>query len=125
VVDDDVSARESLRDVIRDFGFCARAFESASELLACDRLIEIGCLVVDVEIPGVSGSELLSKVEHRGTAIPIVFISGHRSEALRRQLMDEGAIECLFKPLTSAVLLVLLDSIEAAVGRQVPRPAAA
>jgi len=64
-------------------------------------------------------------VEHRGTAIPIVFISGHRSEALRRQLMDEGAIECLFKPLTSAVLLVLLDSIEAAVGRQVPRPAAA
>jgi FixJ family two-component response regulator len=116
VVDDDASALESLPDVIREFGFSAQAFDSAAELLASDCLREIGCLIVDVETPEMSGLELLQKVKDRGYATPIVFISGHRSEALRRQLMEEGAAECLFKPLTSAVLLALLDSVEVAVG---------
>jgi len=112
VVDDDVSVRESLPDLICEFGFSARAFESAAELLACDSLGEIRCLIVDVEMPGMSGLELLHKVKHRGYAIPIVFISGRGSEAFRRRLMEEGAAECLFKPLTSEALL---DAIEAAL----------
>jgi FixJ family two-component response regulator len=125
VLDGDGSVRESLPDLIREFGFSARAFESPADLLASHRLGEIRCLIVDAEMPGMSGPELLHKVRQQGYAIPIVFISDHRSEALRRRLMAEGATECLFKPLTSKVLLVLLDSIEVAVGSQVPRPAAA
>lgn len=112
VVDDDVSVRESLPDLIREFGFSARAFESAADLLASDCLAEIRCLIVDVEMPGMSGLELLHKVKHRGYAIPIVFVSGHGSEALRRRLMEEGATECLFKPLASEPLL---DAIEVAL----------
>jgi FixJ family two-component response regulator len=112
VVDDDVSVRESLPDLIREFGFSAQAFESAAEFLASDCLAEIRCLIVDVEMPGMSGLELLHKVKHRGYAIPIVFVSGHASEALRRRLMEEGATECLFKPLTSAALV---DALEVAL----------
>ena len=112
VVDDDLSVRESLPALICEFGFSALAFESAAGLLASDSLGEIRCLIVDVEMPGMSGLELLHKVKHRGYAIPIVFISGHRSEAHRRRLIEEGATECLFKPLTSTALL---DAIEAAV----------
>jgi FixJ family two-component response regulator len=117
VVDDDVSASLWLLDVIREFGFSAQAFESTAELLRSGYVGEIGCLVADADTPGMSGLELLQEVKHRGYAIPIVFISSHRSEALRRRLVEEGATECLFKPLTSAVLLVLLDSIEVALQR--------
>ena len=113
VVDDDVSVRESLAGLISELGFSTRTFESAAELLACDSLGEIQCLIVDVEMPGMSGLELLHKVKHRGYAIPIVFISGRGSEALRRRLMEDGATECLFKPLTSEALL---DAIEVALG---------
>lgn len=112
VVDDDVSVRESLPDLVRELGFSAQAFASAAELLASDCLGEIRCLIVDVEMPGMSGLELLHKVKHRGYAIPIVFISGHRSAALRRRLMEEGAAECLFKPFTPDALH---DSIEVAL----------
>jgi len=104
VVDDDVSVRESLPDLIREFGFSVQAFASAAELLASDRLGEMRCLIVDVEMPAMSGLELLHKVKHRGYAIPIVFVSGHRSQALRRRLMEEGATECVFKPLSSTAL---------------------
>jgi FixJ family two-component response regulator len=112
-VDDDVSVRESLAGLISELGFSTRTFESAAELLACDSLGEIQCLIVDVEMPGMSGLELLHKVKHRGYAIPIVFISGRGSEALRRRLMEDGATECLSKPLTSEALL---DAIEVALG---------
>ena len=125
VMDGDGSVRESLPDLIREFGFTAQSFESAAELLSSHRLGEDRCQIVEAEMPGMSGLELLHKVRHRGYAIPVVFISDHRSEELRRQLMEEGATECLFKPLTSRVLLVLLDSIEVAVRHQGSHPVAA
>ena len=109
VVDDDVSVRESLQDLIREFGFSVQAFNSAAELLACEHLGEFGCLIVDVEMPAMSGLELLHKVKHRGYATPIVFISGHASEALRRRLLEEGATECLFKPLTPSAVMSAID----------------
>src|SRR5262245_16215473 len=99
IVDDDASVRESLPDLLHGFGFSVQAFAGAAELLASECLGDIGCLIVSVDLPGMSGLELLHKVKHRGYAIPIIFISGHGSEALRRRLLEEGASECLFKPL--------------------------
>jgi FixJ family two-component response regulator len=109
LVDDDVSVRESLPALIRQLGFSVEAFESAADLLASDRYGEIRCLIVDVEMPGMSGLEVLHKVKHRGYAIPIVFVSGHGGEALRRRLLEEGATECLFKPLSSAALVGAIE----------------
>src|ERR1700679_1583203 len=98
IVDDDESVRESLPDLVKEFGFAARAFSSAEEFLASDCVAQTKCLVLDIGMPGMSGPELQRELGRRGWKIPIVFITAIPDEDLRRQLLEEGAAECLFKP---------------------------
>ena len=110
VVDDDESVRESLPDLLRQFGFAAEAFSSAEAFLASDVIGETSCLLLDVAMPGMSGPDLQQELAHRQQNIPIVFITGHGDSTLRPRLLARGAVECLFKPFSEAALLDALDA---------------
>lgn len=98
VVDDDESVRESLPDLLRELGFAARTFASASEFLAADALDETRCLILDIAMPEMSGPELQRELVRRGVAVPVIFITAQAGEAVRAAVLTQGAVECLFKP---------------------------
>ncbi len=110
VVDDDESVRESLPDLLRQFGFAAQAFASAKAFLASEVVGETSCLILDIAMPGMSGPDLLQELTHRGQKIPIVFITGHADRTVRPRLLACGAVECLFKPFSEAALLDALNA---------------
>ena len=110
VVDDDESVRESLPDLLREFGFAAQAFSSAEEFLASEYVGRTGCLVLDVAMPGMSGPDLQRELSRRLQTIPIVFITAHRNETIRPLLLEQGAIDCLFKPFSDTALLGALNA---------------
>jgi FixJ family two-component response regulator len=110
VVDDDESVRESLPDLLGEFGFAARAFSSAEEFLVSDCVDQTRCLILDVAMPGMSGPELQRELKLSRREIPIVFITASREETIRPQVLEQGAIECLFKPFSDTALLEAVNS---------------
>src|SRR5690349_16772835 len=110
VVDDDESVRESLPDMLRQFGFAAAAFSSAEEFLASDVIGRTHCLIIDVKMPGMSGPDLQRELTTLGQTIPIVFITASGDNTIRSRLLCNGAVECLFKPFSEAALLGALRS---------------
>jgi FixJ family two-component response regulator len=110
VVDDDESVRESLPDLLREFGFAAHAFSSAEEFLNSDLLSQTKCLILDVAMPGRSGPELQQDLAQRRSELPIVFITAHCDETLRFRLLARGAVACLYKPFTESDLLKALQT---------------
>jgi FixJ family two-component response regulator len=110
VVDDDESVRESLPDLLREFGFAVQAFSSAEEFLVSDCVGQTGCLVLDIAMPGMSGRDLQRELMLRRQEIPIVFITAHRDETVRPRLLEQGAVECLFKPFSDTALREALNA---------------
>ena len=110
VVDDDESVRESLPDLLREFGFAAQTFSSAEEFLASDYVGQTRCLILDIAMPGMSGPDLQRELALRRHAIPIVFITAHADATVRPRLLEQGAVECLFKPFSDTVLLAALNA---------------
>ena len=112
IVDDDESVRESLPDLLREFGFAAQAFSSAEEFLASNYVDETRCLILDIAMPGMSGPDLQRELTRRRKEIPIVFITAHGDETVRPRLIEQGAVECLFKPFSDTALF---EALKAAV----------
>jgi FixJ family two-component response regulator len=112
VVDDDEMLRESLPELLREFGFAARAFSSGQEFLASDYVDQTRCLILDVAMPGMSGLDLQTELKRRGQAIPIIFITAQKDEDIRRQAFRQGAVEFLEKPFGDSALL---DAVNAAL----------
>jgi FixJ family two-component response regulator len=110
VVDDDESMRESLPDLIREFGFAARAFSSAEEFLSSGSADESSCLILDVAMPGMSGPELYQELKRRGKNIPAIFITAQRDEAIRTRVLEQGAAGFLIKPFSDAALLAAINT---------------
>ena len=110
VVDDDESVRESLPDLLKEFGFNAQAFSSAEDFLSSDWVGQTNCLILDVAMPGMTGPDLQRELTNRRQEIPIVFITAHRDEHVRPRLLAQGAVECLFKPFTDTDLLDALNT---------------
>jgi FixJ family two-component response regulator len=110
VVDDDESVRESLPDLLRQFGFAVQAFSSAEAFLSSEIVSETSCLILDVAMPGMSGPDLQEELIRRQQGIPIVFITANGDKAVRPGLLAQGAVECLFKPFSEAALLDALDA---------------
>ena len=113
VVDDDLSVRESLPDLLREFGYHAEAFSSAEAFLVSDVVGQTRCLLLDIAMPGMSGPELQQELKRQQREIPIVFITSRGDETVRPRLLAEGAVECLFKPFSETALL---DALNAALG---------
>ncbi len=105
VVDDDESIRESLPDLLREFGFAARAFSSAEEFLSSGCVGDTSCLILDIAMPGMSGPELHRELKRRGQEIPVIFITGQRDKSLRARVLQQGAAGFLLKPFSDVALL--------------------
>ena len=109
VVDDDESVRESLPDLLTELGFGAKAFSSAEEFLASNSVDGTRCLLLDIVMPGMSGPELQHELGRRRQSIPIIFITSQTDENVRLRLLEQGAVECLFKPFSETALREALD----------------
>lgn len=105
VIDDDESVRESLPDLIREFGFSVNSFASAEAFLQSDALEVTNCLILDIGMPKMSGPDLQMELKRRQRKIPIVFITANVDDTDRYWLIQNGAIDCLFKPFTDTDLL--------------------
>ena len=110
VVDDDDSVRESLPDLLMEFGFDVQAFSSAEEFLTSDCVGRTRCLILDIAMPGMSGPDLQRELTLRGQEIPIVFITARADEGVRPRVLELGAVECLFKPFSETALLEALNA---------------
>ena len=110
VIDDDESVRESLPDLLREFGFAARAFSSAEEFLASGCDAQTRCLILDVALPGMSGPELQHELRLRRREIPTVFITAQTDESIRPRLFAQGAIGFLLKPFSDTALFEAVDA---------------
>jgi FixJ family two-component response regulator len=113
VIDDDESVRESLPDLLREFGFAAEAFSSAREYLASDCVDQTQCLILDIGMPDMTGPDLQRELKLRRHEIPIVFITALGDETMRPRMIEQGAVECLFKPFSDTALL---EAIKTALG---------
>lgn len=110
VVDDDESVRESLPDLLTEFGFASRVFSSAEEFLESDVVSETRCLILDIAMPGMGGPDLHHELKRRKREIPTIFITAHRDKMVRSRMLEQGAVECLFKPFSDTSLLAALNT---------------
>lgn len=111
VVDDDESVREALPDLLRSFGFDVHTFESAEAFLEAKAFSFSDGMILDIAMPGMTGPELYKELSRRGEQVPTVFITALKDEVLRARLMNDGAIECLFKPFGDDELQQALSAI--------------
>jgi len=114
VVDDDVSVREGLESLLRSAGFTVQTFSSAQEFLASARADVPSCLVLDVQLPGLSGLDLQQELAKADVQIPIIFLTGHGDIPMSVRAMKAGALEFLTKPVNDEDLL---DAIQQATAR--------
>ena len=122
VVDDDVSVRESLAPLIRCGGWEVQTFASAQDFLAHPHPVAPSCLVLDVSLPDLNGLDLQKRIADEGTAMPIIFITGHGDIPMTVRAMKAGAVEFLTKPFSDDALLnairEALDRSSAAFDRE-------
>ena len=105
IVDDDASVREALSELIESVGFRAAGFASTQELLVAGVLDRLGCLILDVRMPGASGLDLQDHLAQSGNLKPIIFLTGHGDIPMTVQAMKAGAIDFLTKPVRDQTLL--------------------
>ena len=98
IVDDDQSFRESMRELVILLGYTVEAFPSAADFLASRLLPETACLVVDVQMPGMTGVELHRHLVDAGYAIPTILVTAYPDEAIGDQALRDGVVCFLSKP---------------------------
>jgi len=114
VVDDDVSARKSLKRLLRSMGFEVKTFASALDFLQQGPLHDHGCVIVDVRMPGMSGLDLQKRLSDAGIIVPVIFITAYEDPGVRVQAMEAGAVMFLQKPFNEPLLM---DGINLALER--------
>jgi FixJ family two-component response regulator len=110
VVDDDRSVRQATTGFLLSNGFRAEVFGSAEEFLTSPLLEETKCLILDVQMPGISGLELQRRLTAGNYRIPIIFITAHQEQEIRNQAMLAGAVDFLAKPVNERFLLHAIHS---------------
>src|SRR5262245_2019241 len=109
IVDDDASVREATQVLVRSLGYSATTFASADDFLHSERVHDTSCLIVDVQMPGLSGVELQSLLLARGHRTPIIFITAFPEERIRASALKAGAVAFLIKPFDEERLINYLD----------------
>src|SRR4051812_2425779 len=98
IVDDDESVRETTKGLIRSLGYVAATFASAEDFLGSGRVQETACLISDVQMPGMSGIDLQSRLIADGHRLPVIFITAFPETRARAQALLRGALGFLSKP---------------------------
>ena len=109
IVDDDESVRIATTRLVKSLGFIGHAFASAQDFLASPFLDESSCVIVDVQMPGMSGVELQSLLIDRGIRTPMIFITAFPDERTRARVLERGALCFLSKPCDGATLVQCLE----------------
>ena len=109
IVDDDESIRNTMSSLVRSLGYDALTFDSAEAFLAFPRLHETSCLILDVQMPGMSGLDLQDELRACNYSVPIIFITAFPEERVRQQAMAAGAAGLLAKPYDGDVLVECIE----------------
>jgi FixJ family two-component response regulator len=105
VIDDDDSVRRGLSRLLRSLEFDVETCESANEFLERGNYEDVGCIILDVRMPGLSGMDLHDTLIDAGIDVPIVFITGHGDAPMRVEALKKGAVDFLPKPFDENELL--------------------
>lgn len=105
IIDDDQSVRDAMESLVRSLGYSAVTFASAEDYLKSDRLGDSSCLIVDLRMPGMSGADLQDFLIADGQATPIIFMTASRDEAVRKRVLNAGALGFLRKPIDDRSLI--------------------
>jgi FixJ family two-component response regulator len=115
VIDDDASVRAATNNLLSSHGYVVHTFASADHFLQSARLDETSCVVADVQMPTMSGLELLTQMHTQGKDAPFIFITAFPDDSVRARALKAGAIGFLAKPFAGPVLI---DCIETALNRR-------
>ena len=121
IVDDDHFVRDAVGDLVQSLGYEVATFESAEHFLRSRRLAETACLITDVQMPGLSGLDLQSRIAADGHRIPLIFLTAFPEERCRMRAMRAGAVGFLSKPFDEGSLISCLKT---ALGRHEVVPTA-
>jgi len=108
VVDDDASFREAMADILLFWGFGVEAFESAEAVLACSGLDGFDAFLLDVQMPGLSGLQLIDRLRKDQVTAPVILVTSCNDAATRRQAARAGVLSLLGKPFNADELIGLL-----------------
>jgi len=118
IVDDDVSAREAIAGLTASAGLRVETFSSAKEYLSSPRAAQPACLVLDVDLPELTGLQLQQELRHAGVGVPIVFVTGHGDIPMSVRALKAGAVDFFTKPFDPELLLAAIEH-GIATGKQV------
>ena len=104
-VDDDRRVRESVQSVLESAGYQAVGFESAETFLSSGALSSVSCVIADVRLPGINGTELQRRIRRERRQMPVIFITAHDDDDVRQQALRDGAVAFLVKPFDAGDLL--------------------
>ena len=110
IVDDDESVRAAMSSLVRSLGYEACVFASAEAFLSSPRLHHTACLIVDVQMPGMTGLELQAELHARRYGIPTIFITAFSEERIRRRAEAAGAVGFFSKPVEAHIIIGCLDA---------------
>lgn len=105
VVDDEEALRQSLEGLLKSLGHTVAVFSSAEDFLSSPARAKTECLILDVRMPGMSGTELQRELIAQGQTPPIIFITAHGDDDVVSRVMANGAIDCLLKPFSEESLM--------------------
>ena len=110
VIDDDVLVRQALADCMESAGYAVEDFGSAEEFLASGSGEKVSCLIVDIQLPGITGLELQDRLAGANNHVPIVFVSAQGTNANREKAIKQGAAGFLDKPFRREELLTIIGA---------------
>ena len=110
IVDDDQSVREATSALVRSLGFTAVTFASAEDFLGSGRLDETSCLITDLQMPGLSGDELQSRLIAQGCRMPVICVTAFPETKVRARMLEAGAVGFLSKPFNEECLVSCLTT---------------
>jgi FixJ family two-component response regulator len=112
IVDDDEAIRDALTSLLRSVGWRTEGFTSAEAFLQSGQTHTTACLLLDMQLPGISGLELQRQLRSSQARMPIIFLTAHGNEAMRAQALQAGAVAFFAKPFDDTALL---EAIHAAL----------
>jgi FixJ family two-component response regulator len=110
IVDDDEAVRLALRSLVRSLGYVSNVFSSAEEFLESSQLNETSCLISDIQMPGMNGIELQSRLRILDHSTPIIFVTAFPDERNRARALEAGAIGFLEKPFEGRAMIMLIET---------------
>ena len=110
-VDDDRRVRQSLQSVVESAGYATLAFATAEQFLQSGALVDASFLIADVRMPGMDGIELQRRARLDRPLLPVIFISAHVDDDVRRHALAGGAMNFMYKPFDAAALLDIIDGV--------------